>query len=59
MLAVLGVLSGLFLPETKDQQLPETLAEAAVFGKNQRFWSFPGRRNRRQAVPTEEQTPED
>ncbi|PSN43705.1 hypothetical protein C0J52_18633 [Blattella germanica] len=42
LLAVLGVLSALFLPETKDEHLPDTLAEAAVFGRDQSFWSFPG-----------------
>jgi len=38
VLSVLGALSGLLLPETLNQKLPETLAEAAVFGADQNFW---------------------
>ncbi|XP_012276482.1 carcinine transporter [Orussus abietinus] len=46
-LAVLGVLSimvavlTLTLPETMDQELPQTLQEGNDFGKEQNFWWFP------------------
>jgi len=33
--------SALFLPETLHQKLPETLAEAKIFGADQKFWSLP------------------
>lgn len=41
ILASLGTFSELFLPETLHQKLPETIAEAKVFGKGQPFWIFP------------------
>jgi len=34
-------LSALFLPETLRQKLPETLAEAKIFGADQDFWKLP------------------
>ncbi|KFB35810.1 AGAP004107-PA-like protein [Anopheles sinensis] len=36
-----GVLAALFLPETLHQSLPNTIAEAQNFGKEQRFWALP------------------
>ena len=29
------------MPETLNQKLPETLQDAAHFGKDQEFWDFP------------------
>jgi hypothetical protein len=36
-----GTLAALFLPETLHQRLPETLADAQTFGRDQKFWSLP------------------
>ena len=33
--------AALLLPETLHQRLPETLADAHVFGREQKFWSLP------------------
>ncbi|XP_074042799.1 organic cation transporter protein isoform X2 [Leptinotarsa decemlineata] len=44
ILGVLGVLSGLlalFLPETLDQELPQTLQDGENFGLGQKIWDFP------------------
>ncbi|XP_071441246.1 organic cation transporter protein-like [Hetaerina americana] len=50
-ICIVGAIAASFLPETLQQQLPETLAEAQVFGRNQRYWSivtnFRDRRQRR------------
>lgn len=41
VLAVLGGFSGIFLPETLNEKLPETVAEAEQFGADQKVWSRP------------------
>jgi hypothetical protein len=38
-----GMLAALVLPETLHQRLPETLADAYMFGREQKFWSLPKR----------------
>ncbi|CAH2056093.1 unnamed protein product, partial [Iphiclides podalirius] len=44
ILGALGVLGGLlclFLPETMDTEMPQTLQDGENFGKDQRFWDNP------------------
>ncbi|GBP56641.1 Organic cation transporter 1 [Eumeta japonica] len=44
ILGVLGILGGLlclFLPETMDTEMPQTLQDGEDFGKNQKFWDNP------------------
>jgi len=41
IVSVTGMMAALLLPETLHQQLPETLADAHFFGREQKFWSLP------------------
>lgn len=44
ILGGLGIFGGilcLFLPETLDQDLPQTLQDGEEFGLGQKFWDFP------------------
>lgn len=44
ILGILGILGGilaLFLPETLDQELPQTLQDGENFGLGQKMWDFP------------------
>ncbi|KAJ0182990.1 hypothetical protein K1T71_000966 [Dendrolimus kikuchii] len=44
ILGVLGILGGLlclFLPETMDTEMPQTLQDGENFGKDQTFWDIP------------------
>lgn len=36
-----GMVAALLLPEALHQRLPETLADAQIFGREQKFWSLP------------------
>lgn len=38
-----GGLAGCFLPETLHQKLPDTLADAHIFGAEQKYFSLPKR----------------
>lgn len=54
VLCLLGIACGTLLPETLNQKLPDTVDEAAAFGADQRYWSFPQRRSttQYQSAPT-------
>lgn len=44
ILGIIGILGGilcLFLPETLNEELPQTLEDGEKFGMNQRFWDIP------------------
>ena len=45
-LFVTGIFAALFLPETLHQRLPETLADAQNFGRDQYFWSLPRKQDK-------------
>ncbi|CAL8072331.1 unnamed protein product [Orchesella dallaii] len=40
IMSAIGIVSSAYLPETLNQNLPETLEEAENFGKGTEFWSF-------------------
>ncbi|CAG7834483.1 unnamed protein product [Allacma fusca] len=40
VMSLAGMISSAFLPETLDQNLPETIEEAVKFGEGEKFWSF-------------------
>jgi hypothetical protein len=53
VLCVIGSICASLLPETLNEKLPETLQDAAHFGKDQKFWSLPqGKKKEYQSAPT-------
>lgn len=42
---LIGLTAQLLSPETLHQKLPETLADAQVFGSDQKFWALPKKNN--------------
>jgi hypothetical protein len=49
-----GATCASLLPETLNQKLPETVQDAAEFGTDQKFWSLPQRKKKKdyQSAPT-------
>ncbi|XP_044258054.1 beta-alanine transporter isoform X1 [Tribolium madens] len=41
VLAAAGAIFGMFIPETLNEKLPESIREAEEFGADQRVWAFP------------------
>lgn len=44
ILGIVGIFGGalcLFLPETLDHELPQTLRDGEEFGRDQKMWDFP------------------
>jgi hypothetical protein len=41
VLAFVGGIIGLMLPETLDTVMPQTMEDGENFGKDQKFWDFP------------------
>jgi hypothetical protein len=48
ILCLLAIACGTLLPETLNQKLPDTIEEAADFGADQKYWTFPQWRTGRQ-----------
>ena len=40
-LSILGAIPGLYLPETADRKMPETLEDMKEFGRHDRFFWMP------------------
>lgn len=45
LITLTGALLASFIPETLHVRLPETLSDAQHFGKDQKYWSWIGRRS--------------
>ncbi|EFX75980.1 hypothetical protein DAPPUDRAFT_249578 [Daphnia pulex] len=52
ILALIGAIVGLMLPETLGAILPETIEDGESFGKDQCFWDFP-RCQRQKEAPSD------
>lgn len=54
VLCVVGATCASLLPETLNQKLPETVQDAAHFGTDQKFWSLPQRKKKKdyESAPT-------
>lgn len=44
--SLLGAICATLLPESLDQNIPDTLEDSAEFGADQKFWSFPQRNSK-------------
>jgi hypothetical protein len=53
VLCVVGAICASLLPETLYEKLPETVQDAADFGKDRKFWSLPQKKKKEyQKAPT-------